>query len=944
MLSIIKLLMNKTRNENNQLLNNLKFLLFRTKLIDNKFEIIFDEKTSEERVCHLNENKIITKNKFVIFYESITFTNVLFNIIYYFVSDTNLTMKYLSGLYAIVYFSIKVFLILNFFLKKEKIKFNYINRKAVNIFNFLCNYAIIISNIFILSFQTKSLPISTLQFLLYFLIINGCLLIFLIDDAILNIFSLIVEFFTIIFFLIYCNNPSLIIPLILIKIITSSFTFSLKIKTEELSEENFFQLMTILKLNSKMIEILKEVNADLFILKNGNIIFKSWHLSQDVQQDSVYAEKKDLMLTTNINLLSVTSNKFKEPQKSSDWTSLKNPEIKEILKSYKIDQSDFLEIQEKHKLCQEKIHIKKDNLFNIPNLYSFLKNLTESYTNKSSCDCFDSFRMNNSYIKLGLFSRENGTFSQTFEIFLKIYLEAETEYSVTVYFFPITERLQLQHQIQKQQNSTQNIKNNFRNQVHEFKTPLNSLVGCCNELAEDINKEFSYETFSSLKVSTNKKTFQNFISKINSNIKQLRSISYYIQFLIRDIITKDQEMNIEKRQLKVSDILDFCMNILNCLLLCDERKNQNIQARLVSNTSKNLLIDADDIRVKQIMLNFISNAVKFTNSGSICIEAEEDYNTLKLSVEDTGIGVKEELKSLLFVPYSKLTEENNEFGTGLGLCICKQIANKMEMDIFMKSQENIGTKMTLVVPLKRAQNIKNKRSNTLEFKDQKETLFNSPRNNLSRNDENSPMSNISKLESSNVTRTLSYKAGFPMHNFNEICLTSKKHNESEFLDKTLKELDKIRRSGTVDICKRSNSLIEKDYVFVITPPSKNKILVIDDQKFVRSAIVLNLKDLLRQNKINDYEILEGTDGVDLLKMCYDHSDFVKCILTDENMNFLSGTEAVKLVRKLKYRNRPKIFLTSAVEHYQDIFDGMYPKPVSKEELLEVLHKAGILDL
>jgi two-component system, NarL family, sensor histidine kinase EvgS len=117
----------------------------------------------------------------------------------------------------------------------------------------------------------------------------------------------------------------------------------------------------------------------------------------------------------------------------------------------------------------------------------------------------------------------------------------------------------------------------------------------------------------------------------------------------------------------------------------------------------------DPLRLRQILNNFVSNAVKFTPSGYIelradLVESKGDHQFLNFSVTDTGIGISPETQERLFSPFTQADPNTaNRFGgTGLGLAICRRLAVMMDGSIVMKSEVGKGTTMTLQLPLQLA--------------------------------------------------------------------------------------------------------------------------------------------------------------------------------------------------------------------------------------------------
>ena len=104
----------------------------------------------------------------------------------------------------------------------------------------------------------------------------------------------------------------------------------------------------------------------------------------------------------------------------------------------------------------------------------------------------------------------------------------------------------------------------------------------------------------------------------------------------------------------------------------------------------------DPVRVQQILGNFVSNAIKFTDKGSVHVRAEladrvDDEEVVRFSVADTGIGISAEDKARLFEPFSQVSGASRPGGTGLGLSICKRLAALMDGAIDLQSEPGRGT-------------------------------------------------------------------------------------------------------------------------------------------------------------------------------------------------------------------------------------------------------------
>ena len=108
----------------------------------------------------------------------------------------------------------------------------------------------------------------------------------------------------------------------------------------------------------------------------------------------------------------------------------------------------------------------------------------------------------------------------------------------------------------------------------------------------------------------------------------------------------------------------------------------------------------------QILVNLIDNALKFTKEGVVELAISEDgFKDVSFAVKDSGIGIKPSQIKNLFSPFKQANNAyNREFdGTGLGLTICKQLAEMMEGEILVDSQVGMGSTFTVRLPIKQAE-------------------------------------------------------------------------------------------------------------------------------------------------------------------------------------------------------------------------------------------------
>jgi signal transduction histidine kinase/CheY-like chemotaxis protein len=119
-----------------------------------------------------------------------------------------------------------------------------------------------------------------------------------------------------------------------------------------------------------------------------------------------------------------------------------------------------------------------------------------------------------------------------------------------------------------------------------------------------------------------------------------------------------------------------------------------------------LRISGDLQRLRQIVINIVSNAIKFTEQGEVIINIEVDAGadgqaSMSVAVSDTGIGISEEAKTILFTPFARPRQDSStqQRGNGLGLTICKQLVEKMGGEIAVESELGRGTQVRFTVPV-----------------------------------------------------------------------------------------------------------------------------------------------------------------------------------------------------------------------------------------------------
>ena len=243
----------------------------------------------------------------------------------------------------------------------------------------------------------------------------------------------------------------------------------------------------------------------------------------------------------------------------------------------------------------------------------------------------------------------------------------------------MNEELKLQTDIAQKANES---KNQFlANMSHEMRTPMNAIIGLSELLVDTKIDEKQYD----------------FIKKINTSSKLLLGI-------ISDILNFSK---IEAGNFDL-DLKAFSLeNLLSQLraIFYQVENYKNIELYFYNKSGNPKIVLSDELRILQVLTNFISNALKFTNKGNITLKIELLEKTsansakIRFSVKDSGIGMSKEEISKIFKPF---TQANNSItrkygGTGLGLAISKKIVESLGGNIELTSEKGVGSEFSFVL-------------------------------------------------------------------------------------------------------------------------------------------------------------------------------------------------------------------------------------------------------
>ncbi len=262
----------------------------------------------------------------------------------------------------------------------------------------------------------------------------------------------------------------------------------------------------------------------------------------------------------------------------------------------------------------------------------------------------------------------------------------------------ITDQKQLEMELtearEQAEQSTRSKEVFLANMSHEIRTPMNAILGMSNQLAKtQLTKKQLFYLDAINAASENLLVIINDIldlSKIEAGKLSLEKIAFEPRAVIKRAMQAFNHKAEEKGLALTNSILD-------------ERVSE--------------VMTGDPYRLNQVLLNIISNAVKFTEKGGVDIKMEvindtKRSQTVQLTVKDTGIGMDEKFRKNLFEKFSQedASVTRQYGGTGLGMSICRQLIELMDGEIFVESEKGIGTSISFVVtfPKGRAEDLPSK--------------------------------------------------------------------------------------------------------------------------------------------------------------------------------------------------------------------------------------------
>ncbi len=240
-------------------------------------------------------------------------------------------------------------------------------------------------------------------------------------------------------------------------------------------------------------------------------------------------------------------------------------------------------------------------------------------------------------------------------------------------------------------NAANKAKSNFlASTSHEIRTPMNAILGMNDMILDELHDSRDYE---SLKAAGDVKKAGEYLLKLVNNILDISKI-------------EAGKMELFESSYHLWEVLKECESFV------DDAVKKKTNVKFILNVDMNLPehLFGDVVRLKQLLINLLDNAEKFTQKGSVTLRVSgerKDNNIVKLvfDVEDTGIGMKEEDLNKIFEPFERvnLVETRSILGAGLGLTLVRNILDIMSGIISIRSRYGEGTSITVEIPQKISQ-------------------------------------------------------------------------------------------------------------------------------------------------------------------------------------------------------------------------------------------------
>lgn len=282
--------------------------------------------------------------------------------------------------------------------------------------------------------------------------------------------------------------------------------------------------------------------------------------------------------------------------------------------------------------------------------------------------------------------RDNRVFENTYTPIIN---EEGLVTDIAIHAHNITERYHQQQALESAKDNAEKAnesKTLFISKVcHELKNPLHSILGFAHIIREESEQEKPDQTTSTQ-------------PEMDDAISTIINSGSHILSLINDLLDLSaSDLNALPVKLSEVNLSDLLKETLMMMMPIARASEININTRIQTD---DFTIISDEQRLKQVISNLVSNAIKYNHQGGMInlTLSAKDTNTLVLSIKDNGIGIPEAEQAYLFEPFKRASNSSSIQGSGLGLHLCKQLIEQMGGSIHFKSEYNQGSHFWIELP------------------------------------------------------------------------------------------------------------------------------------------------------------------------------------------------------------------------------------------------------